>query len=81
MKTVLITGSNGLLGQKLVTQLQKDPNYKLIATSKGANRISSVSGFIYEELDITNSAEVVNICKKYRPDVLINTANDKCRCL
>ena len=74
MKTVLITGSNGLLGQKLVAQLQKDPNYKLIATSKGVNRISSISGFIYEELDITNSAEVANICKKYRPDVLINTA-------
>lgn len=74
MKTVLITGSNGLLGQKLVAQLQKDPNYKLIATSKGVNRISSISGFIYEELDITNSAEVANIFKKYRPDVLINTA-------
>jgi dTDP-4-dehydrorhamnose reductase len=74
MKTVLITGSNGLLGQKLVHQLQKDPNYQLIATSKGKNRISSVSGFIYEELDITNSKEVSNIFKKHRPDVLINTA-------
>lgn len=74
MKTVLITGSNGLLGQKLVAQLQQDPNYKLIATSKGANRISNVSGFIYEELDITNSTEIANIFKKYRPDVLINTA-------
>ena len=74
MKTVLITGSNGLLGQKLVAQLQKASNYKLIATSKGANRISNVSGFIYEELDITNSTEVSNICEKYRPDVLINTA-------
>jgi len=74
MKTVLITGSNGLLGQKLVAQLQKAPNYKLIATSKGVNRISNVSGFIYEELDITNSTEVSNICEKYRPDVLINTA-------
>ena len=74
MKTVLITGSNGLLGQKLVAQLQKASNYKLIATSKGANRISNVSGFIYEELDITNSVEISNICEKYRPDVLINTA-------
>ena len=74
MKTVLITGSNGLLGQKLVAQLHTASNYKLIATSKGANRISNVTGFIYEELDITNSTEVSNICEKYRPDVLINTA-------
>ncbi len=74
MKTVLITGSNGLLGQKLVHQLQKDPNYKLIATSKGKNRISSVTDFIYEQLDITSIPEVKVVFEKYQPDVLINTA-------
>ena len=74
MKTVLITGSNGLLGQKLVHQLQKDPNYKLIATSKGKNRISSITDFIYEPLDITSIPQVKAAFEKYQPDVLINTA-------
>ena len=37
---VLITGSNGLLGQKLVHKLRIDKSVELIATSKGKNRIS-----------------------------------------
>ena len=74
MKSVLITGSNGLLGQKLVHQLHNNSNYKLIATSKGGNRISSISGFIYEELDITNQNQVKAIFGKYKPDIVINTA-------
>jgi dTDP-4-dehydrorhamnose reductase len=74
MKTVLITGSNGLLGQKLVRQLQKDPNYKLIATSKGKNRIRSITDFIYESWDITSISQVKGVFEKYQPDVLINTA-------
>ncbi len=74
MKTVLITGSNGLLGQKLVQQLHAKPNYKLIATSKGANRISSIAGFVYEQLDITDADQVKNIFTKHQPDILINTA-------
>ena len=37
---VLITGSNGLLGQKLLHQLRVDNNIELIATSIGANRVS-----------------------------------------
>jgi len=74
MKTVLITGSNGLLGQKLVQQLHAKPNYKLIATSKGANRISSIAGFVYEQLDITDADQVKNAFAKHQPDILINTA-------
>ena len=74
MKTVLITGSNGLLGQKLVQQLHAKPNYKLIATSKGANRISSIAGFVYEQLDITDPDQVKNVFAKHQPDILINTA-------
>jgi dTDP-4-dehydrorhamnose reductase len=74
MKTVLITGSNGLLGQKLVHQLQDNPNYKLIATSKGENRVSSITSFMYEQLDITSISQVKGVFKKYQPDILINTA-------
>jgi dTDP-4-dehydrorhamnose reductase len=74
MKTVLITGSNGLLGQKLVQQLHANPNYKLIATSKGANRIRSITDFTYESLDITSITQVKGVFEKYQPDVLINTA-------
>ena len=37
---VLITGSNGLLGQKLLHKLREDSSVELIATSIGENRVS-----------------------------------------
>ena len=39
MKTILITGSNGLLGQKLVYNLINRKDVKVIATSVGENRL------------------------------------------
>lgn len=74
MKKILITGSNGLLGQKLVYALIKRKDVQVIATSLGANRLLKQEGYIYESLDITNKAEVEAIVKKYQPDVIINTA-------
>ena len=74
MKKILVTGSNGLLGQKLVYALKVRKDVQLIATSTGANRIVDTKGYIYETLDITNKSEVNAIVKKYSPDVIINTA-------
>jgi len=73
-KTILITGSNGLLGQKLVYRLLKEKDVKIIATSKGPNRLNMKDGYTYESLDITNEKEVKDIITKYAPDSVINTA-------
>jgi len=74
MKKIIVTGSNGLLGQKLVYALKERKDIQLIATSTGANRILDKNGYIYESLDITIKADVTAIVKKYLPDVIINTA-------
>jgi dTDP-4-dehydrorhamnose reductase len=74
MKTVLITGSNGLLGQKLIHALVGRSDIKLIATSQGDNRCLLTQGYTYEPLDITNSAAVEAIISQYKPDTIINTA-------
>ena len=71
---ILITGSNGLLGQKLVAQLANSDTFELIATSKGKNRISEVTGFSYEPMDITSEKDVMRVFDLYQPNVLINTA-------
>ena len=71
---VLITGSNGLLGQKLVDAYRKKANTILIATAKGADRYPDNNGYIFESLDITNQVEVEAIITKHKPDVVINTA-------
>ncbi len=74
MKKILVTGSNGLLGQKLVYNLINRNDVKLIATSVGENRLIKREGYIYESLDITNKAQVETIIAKHKPDVIINTA-------
>ncbi|HTL83042.1 MAG TPA: SDR family oxidoreductase [Bacteroidia bacterium] len=78
MKTILITGSNGLLGQKLIYNLlarnRKSPSWNIIATSKGENRLIEKNGYTYVPFDITNISEVETVFAKYKPDVVINTA-------
>lgn len=71
---ILITGSNGLLGQKLVKLLAGKENVDLLATSKGGNRISNQSGYQYHTLDITNKEEVAKVVANFLPDTIINTA-------
>ena len=56
---ILVTGSNGLLGQKLLHKLRKDSSVELIATSIGENRVSKKEGYTYFDLDITNNDAVL----------------------
>ncbi|MCU0441195.1 MAG: NAD(P)-dependent oxidoreductase [Bacteroidia bacterium] len=71
---ILLTGSNGLLGQKLTDYYKTQPQIQLIATARGADRYAEKSGYVYESLDITQSSEVNNVLTKHKPDVVINTA-------
>ena len=72
-KSILVTGSNGLLGQKIVNQLKHRADIELIATSKGENR-RIVQDFTYVSMDITSKEEVEEVMQKYKPQVVINTA-------
>ncbi|MDP1799771.1 MAG: NAD(P)-dependent oxidoreductase [Bacteroidota bacterium] len=71
---ILITGSNGLLGQKLVYKLRNHKDITCIATARGENRLVKQDGYIYETLDITSGKDVENVFAKHMPDVVINTA-------
>ena len=71
---VLITGSNGLLGQKLLHKLRVDNSIELIATSIGENRVTEKEGYKYISLDITNKQELEKVIYSEKPNVIINTA-------
>lgn len=71
---ILITGSNGLLGQKLVYKLRNKNGVDCIATARGQNRLVKQDGYTYDSLDITDSNNVEAVYKKHLPDVIINTA-------
>ena len=61
--TILITGSNGLLGQKLV-HLLKQKN-QVVATSLGSCLISDQTDFIYQSLDVTEEKNILQIKKTF----------------
>ncbi len=86
---ILITGSNGLLGQKLVEVLEPNAGFQLLATSRGANRIEQIKDFDYRSVDITDQRQIEKVFADFQPDVVINTAamtnvdaceNDKEQC-
>lgn len=71
---ILITGSNGLLGQKLVDLYRTRKEITFIASSRGSDRYPDHKGYTYESLDITKQEEVISVMEKHQPDVVINTA-------
>jgi dTDP-4-dehydrorhamnose reductase len=82
MKTILVTGSNGLLGQKITAAVLAGRQFNLIATSRGLNRFESTKGYQYETMDILDPVNVRTVIEKHRPDTIIHTAAltnvDKC---
>ncbi|MBY0543521.1 MAG: SDR family oxidoreductase [Sphingobacteriaceae bacterium] len=74
MKTVLVTGSNGLLGQKITEKILNEGGVNLIATSKGENRYPIKEGYVYADMDILNPDNVREVIKSYMPDAILHTA-------
>jgi dTDP-4-dehydrorhamnose reductase len=70
---ILVTGSNGLLGQKIVSQCLRR-NIEFIATSKGENRSKNCPEHLYLELDITNTENIKKVYREFNPTHVIHTA-------
>ncbi len=68
----MVTGANGLLGQKLI-ELLAEKEVPFSASSLGPSRIQ-VPEIDYYPLDIANQSEVKSLVRKLRPSVIINTA-------
>lgn len=70
---ILITGSNGLLGQKLVDQLLKK-QIPFLATSKGENRNPNCPETGYAQMDISKTSQVSSVLTDFQPTAVIHTA-------
>jgi len=73
MPTILITGSNGFLGQHLSLYLAAK-GYTVIATGRGPCRIAVPGTIQYESLDLTDPVAVDRCLTKYQPSVIIHNA-------
>lgn len=73
MSKILITGANGLLGQKTVQMFAKESSHELILTDIH-DKAEDGQGFGYFPMDITKKEDVKDAVRKHAPSVIINTA-------
>ena len=70
---ILVTGSNGLLGQKLADLLAKDNDVHLILTA-AKPAVYPIHAAEFYLLDITDEKSVHDVIGRSKPHVIINTA-------
>ena len=72
-KKILVTGANGLLGQKVTEMFKNETSCDLVLTDLHENAFEP-KGFDYFPMDITVKEDVKDAVKKFIPDIIINTA-------
>jgi dTDP-4-dehydrorhamnose reductase len=70
---ILVTGANGLLGQKLLKLLQEKDHVNLVATARSPLTQSLSRGEFFL-LDVTDPTQVYSVVSRTKPDVIIHTA-------
>ena len=70
---ILVTGSNGLLGQKLTELILTSGKHELIATSRGEDRLNA-EGYRYYTMDTCRLDQILEVVQTAKPDVIIHTA-------
>ncbi len=79
-KRIMIVGSNGMLGQRLVKHFSGRADTELLLTS--AETESYFENIDYKQIDISDKKNVKKIINNFYPDIIINVAAytnvDKC---
>src|SRR5688572_21530888 len=72
---ILVTGSNGLLGQHLLSSLLSSTEHEVIATGRGGQRTAFQGNDLrYNDLDITDGIAVHELIENEKPEMIIHTA-------
>lgn len=74
MKKLLVTGSNGLLGQKIIYRALELNVFEIHASARGQNRLIGQKGYAYHNLDIGDPENVNEVFELVKPDIVIHTA-------
>jgi len=72
-KRILVTGANGLLGQKITDIFSRESEHELVLTDLQPSAEAPKS-YEYFQQDITKKDELKESFRKYNPEVVINTA-------
>lgn len=72
---ILVTGSTGLLGHKLVARIAAEQRFTCIATVRNFPEVkASPANVRYEKMDLLNPEEIRKEMGKHKPEVIIHTA-------
>lgn len=75
MKRILITGSNGLLGQKLAELLLPNTEVEVLATSRGENKLAALYPTLaFRSMDVTRPEQIEQVVSEFQPTHIIHTA-------
>lgn len=71
---VLLTGSNGFLGQKVTDLLCADEKQTVCCTSRNPNRNPNRSGYTFVPLDLLDTPSLEKLILDFQPSHIIHTA-------
>jgi len=74
MSRILLTGSNGLLGQNLISEILQRTDMQLLATSGSDNKFPVNGGYDFIRMDICNRQSVFKTIREFKPDIIIHAA-------
>ncbi|WP_028297466.1 SDR family oxidoreductase [Olivibacter sitiensis] len=74
VKKILVTGANGLVGQKLAELLQNDERFDWRVSSRGDNRNKFIEDWRYISCELKEKAALSAMFDSWNPDVVIHTA-------
>ena len=72
MQRLLITGSNGLLGAKLITHAQD--SYEVVGVSRQPAAVHASVCASFHQIDVRDRKGVASLLQRARPDAVIHTA-------
>lgn len=71
---ILITGANGLLGQKLIELCVKTPDVEVLALARGENRNIEKQGYLYADVNLLDHKALEQAFVDFKPEAIIHTA-------
>lgn len=71
---VLITGSNGLLGTKLLERLLAEPGVEPLGASRAACANRYLGDFPFWQVDVADTSRVEHLFQEAQPEIILHTA-------